>query len=444
VTDTVTGLIWQKADGGEMTWEAALQYAEGLSLAGRTDWRLPNIKELQSINDETRSGPSLNTTIFPGAQAARTWSNTSEINGKDRAWYVDFQLGIVSYQSKMSKLYVRCVRGGADETVVSTDSVPQFVRIPAGQFAMGDHHSFVDPAHPSDEVPIHTVSLDSFYMGTTLVTCGEYCTYLNAALAQGLIEVRSGYVYGVGGTEIYSDTLGVDPASRIEWTDTAFTVRDQRDLHPITGIRWFGALAYCNWASIRDGYEPCYNLTTGACDFTCDGYRLPTEAEWEYAARGGQYNPYRMFPWGDDTNADGSLANWPGSGDPYETGPYPWTTPVGFYNGQLHNKADFGWPGTRETHQTRSNANGYGLYDMSGNVWQWVNDWYGRNYYQYCVTNNIVVNPPGPLVGGSQRWNLLQRPPLWHGQQDAGRRTRLLSVSGSDERDPCYQRPGSA
>jgi formylglycine-generating enzyme required for sulfatase activity len=277
--------------------------------------------------------------------------------------------------------------------------VPQFMRIPAGQFAMGDHQGFVDPSHPSDEIPVHTVSLDSFYMGTTPVMCGEYCDYLNAALTQGLIDVRSGYVYGAHGTEIYSDTSDVDPASRIEWTGTGFAVHDRRDLHPITGVRWFGAAAYCNWASMRDGYEPCYDLTTGDCDFTRNGYRLPTEAEWEYAARDGQDNPYRIFPWGDDTNAGGTLANWPASGDPYETGPYPWTTPVGFYNGQIHHKADFDWPGMQETYQTRSSTNGYGLYDMSGNVWQWVNDWYGKNYYQYCVTNSVVANPPGPLVG---------------------------------------------
>ncbi len=447
VTDQYTGLVWQQAPANTaMSWEAALQYAEGLSLADHMDWRLPNIKELQSINDETRSGPSLDTTIFPGAQAVPTWSSTTEMNGKDRAWCVDFKLGIVSYQAKTSKLYVRCVRGGADEPTTqatspaSADSIPQHVRVPAGQFAMGDHHSFVDPAHPSDEVPIHTVSLDSFWMGTTPVTCSEYCAYLNAALVQGLIEVRSGYVYGVGGTEIYSDTSAADPASRIEWNGKTFAVRSQRDLHPITGIRWFGAAAYCNWASTRDGYEPCYNLTTGVCDFACNGYRLPTEAEWEYAARGGQQDPYRMFPWGDDTNADGTLANWPGSGDPYETGPYPWTTPVGFFNGQLHSKADFGWPGTQEIYQTRSNANGYGLYDMSGNVWQWVNDWYGRNYYQYCVTNSIAANPPGPLTGDpmpdGKRYRGLRGGNWFNGQDQYGH-GRVAN------RDPSYYRgPG--
>jgi len=67
----------------------------------------------------------------------------------------------------------------------------------------------------------------------------------------------------------------------------------------------------------------------------------------------------------------------------------------GFFNGQLYRKSDFGWPGTQETFQTGNGANGYGLYEMSGNVWQFVNDWYGRDYYAYSPTNN----PPGPASG---------------------------------------------
>ena len=276
---------------------------------------------------------------------------------------------------------------------------PQFVRIPGGSYSMGDHVGFVDPDHPSDEVPLHTVTISSFYMATTLLTCREYCDYLNAALKQGLIEVRSGSVYAVGGTDVYFDTSMADQYSTIQYGSNTFSVRSGRDFHPTTGVRWFGAIAYCNWLSARDGYAACYSLTTGACDFTKNGYRLPTEAEWEYAARGGQTNPYRQFPWGDDTNADGRLANWEGSGDPWETGEYPRTTPVGFYNGTLRYKGDFNWPAADATYQTRDGSNAYGLYDMAGNVWQWINDWYASDYYASCVTNKIVNDPPGPTTG---------------------------------------------
>ena len=274
-----------------------------------------------------------------------------------------------------------------------------FVRVPAGQFQMGDHFGFIDPDHPSDEIPVHDVSLDSFYMGSTLVTCREYVEYLNSAVTQGLVEIRSNFVYGAGGTNTYCDTYGSDTNSRIQWSGGVFSVRAGRDLHPATGIRWYGAIAYCNWASDRDGLAACYDLDTGNCALTNTGFRLPTEAEWEYAARGGLYNPYGMFPWGSDTNADGTLANWAGKAHPYATGPTPWTTPVGFYNGQLHSKIDFNWPGMNATYQTRDGSNGFGLYDMSGNVWEWVNDWYAKDYYTNCVLGHIVTNPPGPAAG---------------------------------------------
>ncbi len=401
VTDLDTGLVWQAGEVASAgTWEAALQQAEALSLAGQTDWRLPNLKELRSLNDETLAGPSLDTNYFPDAKPARYWSSTTEMNGTNRAWFVDFQLGIVGYDNKLTNLWMRCVRGGVTTPPPATNTFsPEFVRIPAGTFEMGDHQGFVDPEHPSDEIPVHAVYVDAFDMSTTLLTCREYCDFLNAALGQGLIEWRAQAVYGAGSTNLYCDTVASDPASRLEWTGSQFVVRDQRDLHPVTGVRWFGAIGYCNWASVRDGLTPCYNLATGACDPAKNGYRLPSEAEWEYAARGGLHDPYRVFPWGDDSNADGTLANWPASGDPYETGPHPWTTPVTFYDGQLHAKADFNWPGTQATYQTRSNANGYGLQDMSGNVWQWVNDWYAKDYYTYCLAHNVVTNPPGPSVG---------------------------------------------
>jgi len=398
VTDLDTGLTWQQAEvAAPANWEAALQYAEALTLGGSSDWRLPNLKELQSINDETLASPSLDTNYFPGAHSARYWSSTTMNNQSNLAWWVDFQYGLVSYDLKTTNLYVRCVRGGT--TNATGAFTPQFVRIPAGQYQMGDHFGFVDPLHPSDEIPVHNVAVDSFYMATTLLTCREYADFLNSALVQGWLEVRSNYVYGVGGTNLYCDTYGSDTNSRIQWTGSAFTIRDNRELHPITGVRWFGAIAYCNWASARDGYTPCYNLASGACDPAQNGYRLPTEAEWEYAARGGLCSPYGMFPWGSDTNADGTLANWAGAAHPFATGPYPWTTPVGFYDGSLQSKTNYNWPGAAATYQTRNNTNGFGLCDMSGNVWEWINDWYVTDYYANCVLNNLVTNPPGPLAG---------------------------------------------
>ncbi|MCX7047485.1 MAG: DUF1566 domain-containing protein [Candidatus Sumerlaeota bacterium] len=439
VTDSDTGLMWQKGEApAPMTWEAALQYAEGLTLAGHSDWRLPNIKELHSLNDETMTVPSLDRNYFPGAAASLYGSSTSMFNTPALAWTLDFQFGITSYADKTTTLVVRCVRQA--DGVSSSSFIAEFARIPGGSYLMGDHFGFVDPGHPSDEIPTHTVSLDPFYIGKTDVTCREYCDYLNAAYAQGLISISSNCVCNAGGTIIYSDTTAADSASPIQWSGSVFAIRGNRAFHPVTGIRWFGAIAYCNWLSARDGYTPCYNLTTGVCDFTKNGYRLPTEAEWEYAARGGQTNPYCMFPWGNDLNADGRLANWAASGDPYEAGDNPQSTPVGFYDGSLRLKSDYNWPSSTTVYQTRDGSNGYGLYDMSGNIWQWTNDWYGKDYYQYCVDNAVTVNPAGPAAGDAMPDGLPYhglRGGNWFNGQDMYGHGRVAN------RDPGYYRgPG--
>jgi formylglycine-generating enzyme required for sulfatase activity len=225
------------------------------------------------------------------------------------------------------------------------------------------------------------------------VTNQQYCEYLNSALSQGLIEVIDGLVYTVGGNDIYCETFEAVSYSGIGWDGNMFSVIDNEEDHPMVGVRWYGAAAYCNWLGSENGYHEVYDLSTWECDFSKNGFRLPTEAEWEYAGRGGQHNPYYIFPWGDD--ADNSKANWPNSGDPYETGSYPWTTPIGFYNGELHYKADFGWPDNHNSYQTSDGSNGYDLYDMAGNVWEWCNDWYGRDYY----SESPYDNPKGPDSG---------------------------------------------
>lgn len=267
------------------------------------------------------------------------------------------------------------------------------VLIPGSTFDMGDHFGFVDPQHPSDEVPVHTVFVDSFYIAKTETTNQQFLNFLNSAYSTGLIQVQNNIVYSVADTNIVCYTFQYANYYSISFNGTVFSMADFRVNHPVVGVLWYGATAYCNWLSTQEGFQECYNLTTGDCDSTKNGYRLPTEAEWEYAGRGGHTNPYFNYPWGNDL--DTTKANWPDSGDPYETGMYPLTTPVGFYDGTLKLKSVYNWPGLATSYQTGNGANDYGLFDMAGNVWEYVNDWYDRFYYSSSTTNN----PFGPASG---------------------------------------------
>jgi hypothetical protein len=111
ITDNYTGLIWQKIQPSvTMTWEEALVYAEGLSLAGKTDWRLPNVKELQSLNDVSLKMPSISKVYFPNISSGNYWSSTTLMNAPSKAWDINIDYGIISYNEKTSKGNVLFVR----------------------------------------------------------------------------------------------------------------------------------------------------------------------------------------------------------------------------------------------------------------------------------------------------------------------------------------------
>ncbi len=262
---------------------------------------------------------------------------------------------------------------------------PNMLLIAAGEFQMGDHHDGWSQA-----LPVHAVYVDSFYMDVYEVTNQQYADALNWASSQGLITVTSGVVYQAGGGTAYCSTTTASSYSRITWNGSTFGVVGEalpaddtgnKTNHPMVEVAWFGAAAYANWLSGMEGRTPSYNTSTWTCSFGVAGYRLPTEAEWEKAARGGQYAPYRRYPWGD--TLDGTKANYWDSGDPYETGGYPRTTPAGYYDGG-------------QTPAGIDMANGYGLYDMAGNVWEWCNDWFGP--YSQCDPTPCD-NPHGPATG---------------------------------------------
>ena len=290
-----------------------------------------------------------------------------------------------------------------------------FAFIPAGTFDMGAHDGSIPIA-----LPVHTVTLDSFYMSKYEITNQQYCDYLNSAYP-AQIKVVEGIVYAAddsGNSYPYCNTSIESSYSQINFSDPDFTVKikdgtTDMSEHPMVTVSWYGAVAYCNWQSEQEGLESCYSLSTWECDFSKNGCRLPTEAEWEYAARGGEHDPYYCYPWGD--SIDGSMANYLFSGDPYETGTHPFTTPVGYYDGgQVPAGVDM--------------ANGYGLYDVAGNLWEWCNDWLGD------YSDSPQTNPTGPTTGEVR----VLRGGYWNGMEKSCR----VDVRSNDDPDYCTKYNG--
>ena len=261
------------------------------------------------------------------------------------------------------------------------------VLIPTGTFQMGDSLD-----GESDALPVHTVTLSSFYMDKYDITNQQYCSFLNSAA----VKVIAGVVYAstdYNNSFPYCYTSVADTYSQIAYSGGVFSVRTKGSRSmvndPMIDVTWYGAAAYCNWRSQQEGRGQCYDLSTWTCDFTKNGYHLPTEAQWEYAARGGLSG--NRFPWGDvNTISHGQANYYNESGDySYDLGP-PW--------GYDPTWSAYGiWPYTSPVGSFP--ANGYGLYDMAGNVWQWCNDWYGS------YSSGSQTNPTGPTSGS---WPVLR------------------------------------
>ncbi len=203
---------------------------------------------------------------------------------------------------------------------------PPFIKmvfVEGGTFQMGD--TWGDGG--SDEKPVHTVTVDSFYIGKYEVTQPEY-----------LLIMKNNPSHFTGGGDFFP--------------------------HPVEQVSWYDAVNFCNQLSIHEGLEPCYTIkdTDVTCDFTKNGYRLPTEAEWEYAARGG--NQSQGYKYSGSNNPDD----------------------VAWYSDNSGN----------QTHEVGTKQpNELGIYDMTGNVWEWCWDWYDSEYY----SSSPQDNPKGPDSG---------------------------------------------
>ena len=268
---------------------------------------------------------------------------------------------------------------GGDTSAVAfgvDTSLASMALIPAGSFEMGGDNEQAS----QDEYPKHKVTLDAFYMDITEVSNAQFQQFVDATKYVTTAERKPDWEElkkaVPPGTPKPADSLLVAAALVFKLTNGPVDLNNYsqwwsweagadwkhpegagsnikgKGNFPVVQVSWDDAMAYCKWA----------------------GKRLPTEAEWEYAARGGLIN--QIYPWGNEhINTGVPKANsWEGM-FPYlneQRDGFLKYAPVKTYRG-----------------------NRYGLFDMAGNVWEWCSDWYDYNYYQ-VVTNNSIVNPVGP------------------------------------------------
>lgn len=231
---------------------------------------------------------------------------------------------------------------------VSTGVDPQsWASVPAGEFLFGQFDK--------------KMTTGAYQIMVTDVTTAQYAAFLNEALAAGKVKLEDNKITGYYPGDVFHGVKHEeridpgnwiyiplnDPAQRVRYVGDAFGLQPGYEDHPMTMVSWFGARAYCEFY----------------------GYQLPSEIEWEKAARGTDGRPY---PWGGDILREN--ANFYASRDPYEdmTSFGSRTTPVGFYNGH-----------TYDGYVTIHSPSPYGLYDMAGNVWQWTGDVYEGMHYRF-------------------------------------------------------------
>jgi formylglycine-generating enzyme required for sulfatase activity len=230
--------------------------------------------------------------------------------------------------------------------------IPLTVPVQGGTFTMGcveGRDDVLEGGCEENEKPPHQVRLDDFRIGQYEVTNEEFAVFLND---YGSLQVKSGPYEGE--TMISLNEFGIQRTISQENPNWRWAPVNGYENHPVVGVTWHGANEYCNWLG----------------EFTGDNYRLPTEAEWEYAARGGQTGLEDGFLYAGGNEL--SNVSW-------------WFQNAGGTTKEI---------GAKKPNQLR-------IYDMSGNVWEWCSDWYGETYYQQFA-KGVANNLKGPEEGAGR------------------------------------------
>ena len=261
--------------------------------------------------------------------------------------------------------------------VCTVSSSADMAFVDAGRFFIGQKNNV------EDEIPVHRVTLSAFYIGKYEVTIAEWQRVVSWA-------ENNGYQF--------TEKQGF-PRPGPSW----YKLSKPEDF-PMNSMNWYDVIKWCNAKSEMEGRTPCYYLDTlkksvyrvGEVDLSEDnviwqtsGYRLPTEAEWEKAAR-GKFSAYN-YPWGNDI--DGTMANFKNSNDPFELGSGG-TSPVGYYDGNQSISSN-------QTVNPTNMENTFGLYDMVGNVSEWTWDWYDNNWYSH--SGSRIKDSRGPAFSQAEK-----------------------------------------
>jgi formylglycine-generating enzyme required for sulfatase activity len=331
-----------------------------------------------------RASTTLSLFVFGSLIFARCGEKKSE-TGSTEDLYKAKVTGAVSCTSiglipSDSVLYMN--GGGQDfkPTVAGTlkpaEGVEGMVWIPGGEFSMGGVNptGMQDGGHEQmhDARPVHRVYVDGFFMDQTEVTNGAFAAFVKATGYVTVAErkpTREEFPGApeenlVAGSVVFTPNNTTDLSDHYRWWSYVRGANWQhpagpgsdikgKENYPVVHVSWEDAAAYAKWA----------------------GKRLPTEAEWEFAARGGKAGD--LYTWGNQFKPDGKwMAN--------------------IYQGKFpsHDDGSDGFAGIAPVKQFP--ANGYGLYDMAGNVWEWCGDWYRPDYYNRLAGEGIARNPSGP------------------------------------------------